>query len=87
MACALPVVAASATGATSIIRDGETGILVEPDDIEGFADALESYARDPELRLRHGEAGLEIARTHDWDEVNSAVLKVYKGLLEHRRRS
>jgi glycosyltransferase involved in cell wall biosynthesis len=87
MACALPVVAASATGATSIIRDGETGILVEPDDIQGFADALESYVRDPELRRRHGEAGLEIARTHDWDEVNSAVLKVYKGLLEHRRRA
>ena len=61
--------------------------LVEPDDITGFADAIEAYARDPELRRRHGEAGLEIARTHDWDEVNSAVLKVYEGLLAQRRRA
>ena len=58
MACALPVVAADATGATNLVRDGVTGTLVDPDELEEFADALEAYARDPELRRRHGEAGL-----------------------------
>src|SRR6476646_6364884 len=58
MACALPVIAAYATGATNLVRDGVTGTLVDASDIDGFADALEAYARDPELRRRHGEAGL-----------------------------
>ena len=40
MACKLPVVAAVATGATSLVRDGKTGLLVEPGDAEAYADAL-----------------------------------------------
>ena len=67
MACGLPVVAAEATGATNLVRDGETGTLVDPCDLDGFAGALEAYARDPDLRRRHGEGGLAFARTMDWD--------------------
>jgi phosphatidylinositol alpha 1,6-mannosyltransferase len=86
MACALPVVAAVATGATSLVRDGETGLLVEPGDAESYADALETYARDPSLRERHGAAGLAYARTMDWDRINSAVFGVYNRVIERRRR-
>ena len=86
MACALPVVAAAATGATNLVRDGETGMLVEPGDVEGFAEALETYARKPDLRRQHGEAGLEYARTQDWDEINGAVLKTYLRVIERRER-
>ena len=86
MACALPVVAASATGATNLVRNGVTGTLVEPGDIGAFAAALEAYARDPELRRRHGEAGLDYAATMDWDEINASVLHVYENVIERRRR-
>ncbi len=86
MACALPVVAAEATGATSLVRDGETGILVEPGDADAFADALAAYANDPELRRRHGAAGLGVAETMDWDHINSAVLRVYSRVIERRER-
>ncbi|MCL6679822.1 glycosyltransferase family 1 protein [Sphingomonas sp. RG327] len=87
MACALPVVAASATGATSLVRDGVTGTLVEPGDIDAFARALEAYALDPDLRRRHGEAGLDYARTQDWDAINASVLHVYESVIERRRRA
>ena len=86
MACGLPVVAALATGATSLVRDGETGVLVEPGDTDGFADALESYVRDPVLRRRHGDAGLAFAKTMDWDRINGAVLNVYRRVIERRER-
>ena len=86
MACALPVVAASAIGTASIVHDGVTGTLVEPGDVEGFADALEAYARDPELRRRHGENGLAYARTQDWDEINERVLHLYERIIERRER-
>ncbi len=86
MACGLPGVAAVATGATSLVHDGVTGMLVEPSDVDGFAEALERYANDPELRRRHGAAGLAYAQTMDWDRINSAVVRIYQRVIEKRAR-
>jgi phosphatidylinositol alpha 1,6-mannosyltransferase len=86
MASALPVVAAIATGATNLVRDGETGTLVDASDVDGYADALAGYARDPELRRQHGEAGLAVAKRMDWDTINSAVVRVYMHAIVKRQR-
>jgi phosphatidylinositol alpha 1,6-mannosyltransferase len=86
MACSLPVVAALASGTSSLVRDGETGFMFDVSDIEGFADALETYARDSELRRLHGEAGLAVARKMDWDTINSAVIRAYKHAIVKRER-
>jgi glycosyltransferase involved in cell wall biosynthesis len=86
MACALPVIAAEATGATNLVHVGQTGMLVDGTDPEAFADALARYARDPDLRRRHGLGGLEIARTMDWDTINSAVVRAYKHAIIKRQR-
>ena len=86
MACAVPVVAAVSTGSTSLVRDGENGILVNPSDIEGFADALVAYALGPDLRHKHGEAGVAFARTMDWDTINSAVIRTYRHAIIKRER-
>jgi glycosyltransferase involved in cell wall biosynthesis len=86
MACALPVVAAEATGATSLVRHGITGMLVDGTDPDEFAEVLAGYARDPELRRRHGEGGLEVARRMDWDTINSSVVRAYKHAIVKRKR-
>ncbi len=61
MASGLPVVAARATGASSLVDDGVSGHLVPPRDIAAFADALAPYCTDDALRRAHGDAG-EAAR-------------------------
>ena len=86
MACALPVVAAEASGTTSLVRHGVTGTIVDPEDVDEFAAVLAAYATDPELRRRHGQAGLEVAETMDWDSINSAVVRVYKHAILKRKR-
>ncbi|HEX6218359.1 MAG TPA: glycosyltransferase family 1 protein [Sphingomicrobium sp.] len=86
MACGLPVVAAVATGATSLVRDGETGTLVEAADAEAFGEALAAYARNPDMRRAHGAAGLDFAKTMDWDRINAAVLDVYLRVIARRER-
>ena len=86
MACALPVLAAEASGATNLVRAGGTGTLVDGTEPEEFAEALAAYARDPELRRKHGEAGLAMARTMDWDTINSAVIRAYKHAIVKRER-
>ena len=86
MACGLPVVAAQATGATSLVVDGVSGTLVDPDEIDEYGAALARYAADPDLRRRHGQAGLDFARTRDWDEINGAVLRNYLRVIARRER-
>lgn len=86
MACALPVVAAAATGATSLVQPEKTGTLVEPGEIDQYAAALKRYADDPALRAAHGAAGLDFAKTMDWDEINAAVMHCYERIIERHRR-
>ena len=86
MACALPVVAAESTGATNLVHEDETGMLIAASDVDGFADALAAYAGDPALRHRHGEGGLAFARTMDWDAINAAVIRVYRRAIDKRKR-
>lgn len=87
MACGIPVVAARATGSTSLVHDGQTGRLVTPGDIDGFADAVEAYVADPQLRAAHGQAGERMSREFGWDAINSAVAQTYLRLVESNRQS
>jgi glycosyltransferase involved in cell wall biosynthesis len=86
MACGLPVMASAASGTTSLVEDNVTGRLAEPGDFEAMASELADYQRDPGLRARHGAAGLEFAKTMDWDEINAAVMHVYGRVIERRHR-
>jgi glycosyltransferase involved in cell wall biosynthesis len=65
MALSKPVVAFDVGGVSEMLVDGETGSLVRPvgDDL-GLAEAMLRYARDAELRARHGEAGRRRAVSH-----------------------
>lgn len=84
MACGIPVVAARATGSTSLVRDGETGRLVEPGRADDFADVLAAYIEDAELRAAHGAAGEERSKHFAWDAINGAVADAYLRLLAKR---
>jgi glycosyltransferase involved in cell wall biosynthesis len=54
MACGLPVVASKVGGVPDIVRDGLTGFLIEPDNLEGFVTALAELLKNPELRAEMG---------------------------------
>ena len=86
MASGLPVMAAAASGTTSLVQDDVTGRLAEPGDIDAMAMELADYQHDPALRARHGAAGLEFAKRMDWDEINAAVMHVYERVAERRQR-
>ena len=57
MASARPVIASAFGGGPEIVRDGETGYVVDPNDSRLFADRLSSLIDDPDLRARFGAAG------------------------------
>jgi glycosyltransferase involved in cell wall biosynthesis len=90
MACGLPVIAAGATGAASIVVEGATGRLVEPgkntaETATRFAEAIAPYCTDAALRAAHGAAGEARSRTYDWEAINQVVADTYLRLIADRR--
>ena len=57
-----PVVATATGGTAEILRDGETGYLVERHDLEGMTARVARLVQDRELRNRLGEAASQLAR-------------------------
>jgi phosphatidylinositol alpha 1,6-mannosyltransferase len=81
MACAIPVVAADATGSRSIITHGKTGHLVAPGAVEGFADALAAYCTNEQLRKTHAKAAETASQAYDWNRINQSLIDIYLGLV------
>jgi len=62
--CGLPVIAPAVDGIPEVVVDGETGLLIAPEDEAELARAIARLARDPELRERLGAAGRTRVETH-----------------------
>ncbi len=78
MASGLPSISTPVGAIGSVIRDGETGLLVAPGDVGGLGEALRRLIRDPGLRSRLGEAGrLACARRFGIEEVADRLFEIY----------
>jgi len=53
----LPVVSTTVGGIPEVVLDGQTGVLVPPDDVAALAGSLSRLIDDPALRLELGQAG------------------------------
>ena len=84
MACGLPVVAAKATGSQSLVEDKVSGRLITPGAINQYADALQGYCVNKDLRAEHGSAGERRSLDYSWDAINQTVADTYLRLIRQR---
>jgi glycosyltransferase involved in cell wall biosynthesis len=64
MLAARPVVATRVGSVAEAAIDGETGFLVDKNDVVGLATALRRLRDNPDLRWRFGQRGREYAKSH-----------------------
>ena len=82
MAAQTPVVGPQTGGLAETVVDGETGILVVPNDPAAFADATERLLRDEALRTRLGEAGRQRVVDHYTIEAHTErIHALYREVL------
>jgi glycosyltransferase involved in cell wall biosynthesis len=74
MAAGKPVIASRGGGATEIVVDGVSGLLVPMKDPGALAAAMRKLLRDADLRARLGAAGY--ARVHDAFNIEATAAKV-----------
>lgn len=70
MASGLPVVATRIAGSEELVVDGETGMLVSPEDVDSLREGLRALLIDADKRERMGQASrLRVEREYSWESV------------------
>jgi len=78
MQAGLPIVATRVGGVPETVVDGETGLLVASEDLEGFADAMLRLARSPDLCAEMGRRGRALqAREFSLQGMTERYLQLY----------
>jgi len=84
----IPVIGSAIGGITDIIADGETGLLVRPEDPAAIAKAIERIATDPAFATRLAEAGSRRVREQfGWDAISAAWQECYAAALRQDPRA
>ncbi len=82
MAAGVPVVASRVGGLAQAVVDGETGILVEPEQPQELADALQALGGDPALGMRLGSNGRRrVVELFAADKQAEQYVEVYDDVL------
>lgn len=85
MACALPVVGCSGSGAAGIIEESEGGALVPPGDVALLSSTLYRLISDAPLRARMGQAARAYAVAHaDKSECIRRIAEFYEAVVTGR---
>lgn len=78
---ARPVVGTRIWGLPEIVAHGETGLLTEPEDCDGLADAITTLLEHPELATRMGRrARQRVKDLFAWDRYLDAYDALYRSL-------
>ena len=85
-AAGVPVIASRVGGIPSLIEEGRTGFLVEPEDPIALGQTILMALRDPDRLARVASAGRESIRTnHSADLMVEKVLTLYKTTIPKAR--
>ncbi|MDX6423918.1 MAG: hypothetical protein QOI67_1389, partial [Gaiellaceae bacterium] len=78
MALGRAVVATTVGGTPELVSEGETGLLVPPQDVEALTAAVKRVLEDEDLRRRLGDAGKRrVAERFSSEAMTRDVLAIY----------
>lgn len=88
MASGLPAISTRLVGIPDLIVDGETGLLVEPNNAEQVADAIQRIAGDPALAERLAQAGRDhILKNFELETALQPLMDYYQRQLSRPQKT
>jgi len=85
MAAGVPVVATDVGGTRELLRSGETGLLVPPNDEDKFTEALERLLTRPSLRVEYGLRAKQVAKAgYRADHIRDQYENIYAEVLQEK---
>ncbi|GAH75739.1 unnamed protein product, partial [marine sediment metagenome] len=80
MACGTPVITSNASAFSEVV--GDAGIMVDPYDVGGLAEAMRQVLTNKALRQDMIEKGLERVKMFSWEKTARETLKVYEEVYD-----
>jgi glycosyltransferase involved in cell wall biosynthesis len=82
MACKKPLIAFNVAYASELVKNGHTGLLAKPYDVEDLSRKIAMVLQDGNLRLKLGENSFEhVKRNHDWNLQAEKYLEIYHEII------
>ena len=84
-ASGIPTIASALPGVRTVVQDGSTGLLVQPEQVESLANAIKLLLTQKELRLRFGAAARNHAETNfAWDPLITQLEQTYQSVWKQQ---
>jgi rhamnosyl/mannosyltransferase len=81
-ACGRPVIGTNVGGIPSVIQDRYNGFLVQPGDLNGLVEAIQTVLSDEELADSMGHNGyLRVKSEFTWTQAIARTMEAYDGLI------
>lgn len=78
MASGLPTICSRIRGNVDLVNENKGGFLVEPRDIDGYAEAIKELYNSPILRKNFSQYNLEYIKAFSFNEVLEDMTNLYK---------
>ena len=80
-----PIIVTNVGGHPEVVRDGITGFLVPPCDVESLVLSIEKLVNDSDLRYAMGTQGRKfVEENYSWDKCVRIVVKIYNEIYENK---
>lgn len=82
MAAGMPIIASDIRGNRDLIQDGFGGILVGPDDKQGYVNAVKCLVDNSDIREKMGKNNIVESAKYDRKIIEEKMKKIYEGLID-----
>jgi glycosyltransferase involved in cell wall biosynthesis len=79
MACGIPVITSNVSSIPEVV--GDTGVLLDPQDVDGFKQAIEMMISAPDVRAALGRKALARSAMFTWESCVSQTVDAYRLVL------
>ena len=76
MACGVPVIASNVSSLPEVV--GDTGLLINPQDVDTLTQSMKQLAMDPDLRLALSEKALKRSTLFTWKHCVTKTAQIYQ---------
>ncbi|WP_445370369.1 glycosyltransferase [Methylomonas sp. HW2-6] len=81
MAAGVPLIATNVGGVSDIVKNGKSGVLINPNNPTELKNAIEWLIMDPKARSYFRRQGQALSINYDWDLISEKFTKVYFKLI------